>query len=146
MNEITGNLWDFHTGSNFIVITTNGHVNSRGACVMGRGVALQAKQRFPGIEIELGNLIKRYNSRVCMFSDRRLIIFPVKYHWSQPAVPELISESARQLVKLVDGVYFPAKSHVYLPRPGCGNGGLDWATVKPLLADLDDRFTVVHLP
>jgi len=38
-----------------------------------------------------------------------------------------------------------ALDKVYLVRPGCGNGRLDWRDVKKvLLARLDDRFVVVE--
>jgi len=53
----------------------------------------------------------------------------------------LIRQSARQLVEMADKFGWGS---VVLPRPGCGNGGLDWDDVRPILeAILDDRFTVV---
>lgn len=59
MREAFGDLWDFHAAPNAVAcITTNGYVNGRGECVMGRGVARQAKARFPGIAKQLGTLIK----------------------------------------------------------------------------------------
>jgi hypothetical protein len=34
---------------------------------------------------------------------------------------------------------------ILLPRPGCGNGQLDWAQVGPAIAPLlDDRVTIVY--
>lgn len=35
-------------------------------------------------------------------------------------------------------------SEVVLPRPGAGNGGLEWKDVRPILEEiLDDRFTIL---
>src|SRR5216683_7097887 len=64
--------------------------------------------------------------------------FPVKQPWIEPADPDPIQQSARQLW------YAFWKMHldkVYMARPGCGNGQLKWEDVKPLIAPiLDDRF------
>mgnify|MGYP001585303530 CR=1 FL=1 len=54
-----GDIWDYNVASeaNCIGITTNGTVKSNGACVMGRGVALQAKLRVHGIDRQIGRAI-----------------------------------------------------------------------------------------
>ena len=70
-----------------------------------------------------------------------LVAFPVKRHWRDPADPSLIVKSAFQLVELTDREGW---RNVALPRPGCGNGRLDWEVVRPLLNLLDDRFVVVY--
>ncbi len=46
MIEEFGDIWEIPGDAR--VITTNGVVRKDGACVMGRGVALQAKMRYPG--------------------------------------------------------------------------------------------------
>ena len=129
-------------GRQWVVITTNGIVRKDGACVMGRGVALQAAQRFPDLPFVLGAAIEVDGNHVHAFRDFRVFSFPVKQHWIEPADPDLIQQSARQLW------YAFWKMHldkVYLVRPGCGNGQLKWEDVKPLIAPiLDDRFIVVE--
>lgn len=138
MKEIIGNLWDFHRQGHWVVITTNGVVRRDGACVMGRGVARQAARKFPHLPYELGAKIKAHGNRVHVFSAYRLITFPVKHRWWEKADISLIAISSQQLQRL------PFRK-VYLVRPGCGNGQLDWDEVKPLLEQhLDDRFIVVH--
>lgn len=62
--------------------------------------------------------------------ERRLVTFPVKRHWRERAIRELITYSAEQLRDLIKAKGW---RKVYLPRPGCGNGGLDWAMVRPAL-------------
>lgn len=145
MKEITGDLWDY-VNDGCIVITTNGALNSRGECVMGRGTAAQAKRRYPGLAVRIGNMIKVYGNHVYMFQmnttkGEMLITFPVKHNWQEPADPELISRSVKELLHLSSRVH----GNFYLPRPGCGNGGLHWDDVKPLLSKhLDDRFIIVE--
>lgn len=143
MKEVTGDLWAYHAQGAWVVITTNGIVAARGTAVMGRGVAQQAAQRFPLLPRALAMNLTQSGNHVYAFPFCRVITFPVKAHWRDRAAPGLIRQSVKELVDLVDaggGVPLP----VYLVRPGCGNGGLRWAAVKPLLAPLDDRFVVVE--
>lgn len=156
MIEITGDLWSAAVMSDALCLTTNGstvRLQNGWRGVMGRGIAKQAKDRIPHIEQTLGETIKAYGNHV-----RRLAIvqvstvalegryevysFPVKHVWSQRADRDLIIRSAFELVQVADERKF---QRVVLPRAGCGNGGLDWKDVQPLLATvLDDRFTVVE--
>lgn len=115
-----------------ICITTNGDVRRDGAAVMGRGVALQAKQRLPGIEYKLGDHIRSHGNHVCCIGS--LIFFPVKHHWKNKANLQLIKRSAEELVALLKISTFI--DTVALPRPGCGNGGLDWKDVKEIIAPI----------
>jgi hypothetical protein len=141
MKEIYGDLWDFHAQGHYICITTNGAVRRDGACVMGRGIAKQASIRFPGLARDLGGLLKSGGNRINLFVGWRLITFPVKHHWSEQADIALIEKSAKALAEL--NIF---RNLVYLPRPGCGNGGLTWTDVRPVIAPiLDDRFTVVEI-
>jgi len=142
MKEITGDIWDYHDKGNWIVITTNGTVRKDGACVMGRGVALEAKNRFPKLPYLIGDKIKRDGLWTWAFPDYRIISLPVKYNWYEKATLELIEDKIVRLVGIVD---FSKVKPIYLVRPGCGNGGLDWRDVKPILEKyLDDRFIVVE--
>ncbi|MHA1755520.1 MAG: ADP-ribose-binding protein [Promethearchaeota archaeon] len=140
MKEIFGDLWEVECDVR--VITTNGTVKRNGACVMGRGVALQAKQRFPKLPYELGRLILKYGNIVLTFPRYKLVTFPVKWKWFEKADLFLIERSAKQLVKRADTFGF---RKIVLPRPGCGNGKRDWEKeVKPILEKiLDNRFYVI---
>lgn len=53
MKEIYANLWEVE--ADLRVVTTNGAVRRDGACVMGRGCAREAKERYPGVEYRLGS-------------------------------------------------------------------------------------------
>lgn len=143
MREVRGNLWD--AGADYFVITTNGALRKDGAAVMGRGVALQAMKRYPGLEYSLGRRIQLRGNHVSAIG--RLISFPVKHHWREMADLKLIRRSAEELAVYVTGqrhLGYPIEQ-VAMPRPGCGNGRLDWKDVKPLIKDvLDDRFVVYN--
>jgi len=139
MQIIEGNLWKFHTPANWIAITTNGSIRKDGACVMGRGVALQAKKRYGTLPYELGNKIRDTGNNVYTFKDYGILTFPVKHKWFEKADLELIERSAKQLLYVVD-------RPIYLPMVGCGNGHLLWRDVRPVLEKyFDDSFTIVTM-
>lgn len=139
MIEARGNLWTHP--ADLRVITTNGFVKNNGAAVMGRGCALEATQRHPGIENVLGARLRASGNHVHLLGPG-LASMPVKHHWRQDADPTLIVRSATELVALADK--HSNYQRIVLPRPGCGNGRLRWNDIRPLLEGiLDDRFTVI---
>ena len=132
-----------------VCITTNGIVKKNGAAVMGAGIAKAAVKRYIGIDIKLGKMLTQYGNEVHYLGQwvsldtctHSVFSFPTKHHWKDPSDLELIKRSALQL-KLACDAYKIEKC--YLPRPGCQNGGLDWATVKTAIEPiLDDRFIVI---
>lgn len=145
MKEIQGDIWDFYDKGYWIVITTNGSIKKNGEAVMGRGTALQAKQRFPTLPKELGYRLREHGNNLKVFFNYRIITFPVKDEWMQKASLTLIDTHAFALKRLVDYSDAAEWAPVYLARPGCGNGRLDWKDVRPILERyLDDRFVVVE--
>lgn len=160
MKEAYGNIWELSGNAglrdsiyNGIVITTNGFVKKNGALVMGRGIALQARTYFPDIDVMFGRVVKTEGNHVHWIRYKGVIdffTFPVKPEygahgepgWRVQAEPELIERSAHEIVALVNSL--PLRYNILMPRPGCGNGGLKWDLVKPIIEPiLDDRFTVV---
>ena len=131
MKEVFGDLWDF---GGIIAITTNGFVKRDRTCVMGRGCAKQAAATFPEMPYKLGTKISAQGNHVFYFPEYRLITFPVKHVWWEPADSSLIRRSARELLKTIEE--FNIKEPVYLPRPGCGNGKLKWEDVKEILSPI----------
>ena len=120
---------------------------------MGRGCALEASNKGPDLSMLLGDAI-RHNGNVTIYLyaagddagngsviAEALISVPVKKNWWEKADLGLLFRSVVALTEIVDLQGF---RRVVLPRPGCGNGGLDWELVRPVIsAVLDDRFTVV---
>lgn len=140
MLEEKGNLWT--VDCDIRAITTNGFVKNNGACVMGRGCAKEAKDRFPGIEFLIGKLLKDAGNVPFYLIQENLLTFPVKHNWYEKADINLICNSAIHVLELAE---FEEWNKIVIPRPGCGNGGLNWETeVKPVLSPiLDDRFVII---
>ena len=142
MKELTGDIWDYYDKGNWVVITTNGFVKKNGEAVMGRGVAQQAKQRYPDLPKRLGDCLRALGNHVTLQPSCGLLTFPVKHNWWEKADLELIEQSCKELRDMASVL----KPLIYLVRPGCSNGKRDWLTeVKPILEKyLDDRFVVVE--
>lgn len=152
MKEVAGNLWDYHDQGHWVVITTNGTVRGDGECVMGRGVAAQAKARFPNLPRELGQRIRDQGNVPQSFSDYRLLTLPVKHNWWEKADPVLVKDMLIRLIgiaKLLSVSKHKELNNIfplYMVRPGCGNGQLSWRDVKPFIEKyLDDRFIIVEV-
>ena len=131
----------FHTGnllqSNaFALVNT---VNTVG--VMGKGIALQFKNEFPHNyavyrnaclkhDLKVGQLLAvRDNS--LLLSERLIINFPTKTHWRLPSEYSYIEQGLDALVLLITSEKIKS---IALPALGCGNGGLDWITVKDMIS------------
>lgn len=133
MKEINGNLWRYYNAPfHVICITTNGFVKKDGTAVMGRGCALEARSYIPGIAKLLGAHIQT-NGNMAGYLLPNVIAFPVKHVWYEKADLELIRGSAHWLGHIA--AKHPEFSFI-LPRPGCGNGQLQYCDVKPVLVDL----------
>ena len=155
MKEISGNLWDFYNKSGFVVmITTNGTIKSNGEAVMGRGCALEATRREPGVKNTLGNMLLHFGNGVQVLRWDRdflgpaplealptLMTFPVKRQWWEQASIPLMRKSVEEL-DLHARTFHPELVYV-LPRPGCGNGKRTWREIKPLLTGLPDNVWVI---
>lgn len=131
-----------------VCITTNGIVDKNGNAVMGKGIALQAKNLFH-CEALLGSYLKQYGNRCFNLGQYKrdneiftLFSFPTKHHWKEMSDITLICKSAEELIQMCDKFGI---TKCYLPPVGCGNGGLNWeVTVEPWLSMiLDDRFIIV---
>ena len=143
-------VFDMVKDGEVICVTTNGFVKANGGCVMGRGIARQVRDMFPGIDIRLGGYIKKYGNRCFNLADVtmngkkfRLVSFPVKHIWSDQADINLIIKSCGELMELADKYGY---KKIYLPAPGCGNGRLNYEhEVKPWIENLlDDRVVCVR--
>ena len=124
--------------------------------VMGKGIALQFKQAFPenfrqyekacrADEVQPGRMFTFPTGS--LFYPRYIINFPTKRHWRGKSKIEDIKSGLKALVAEVQQLGI---SSIAIPPLGCGNGGLDWAKVKPLIesafAELPDVQVVIFEP
>ena len=145
MKEIDADIWSFQRDGFFIVIPTNGTIKQNGEAVMGRGLALQAKLKYPLLPTLLGDRLLNYGNHVYEFSQYNIITFPVKHDWMNDADLMLITKSVDELKVLHEQRPTKIFTHIYIPRVGCGNGRLQWQRVQPILERLDEQFfSLVH--
>ena len=154
MKEEFGDIWQLRSKlkADAVVITTNGFVKKNGEAVMGRGIALEAAKKYKDFPARLGNVITQFGNIVWphefdMWNGEAdyqdlLITMPVKHNWWEKADIALIKESTQNLTWMADDLGIKT---ILVPRPGCGNGGLKWVDVKPIIEPyLDDRFVICH--
>ena len=127
MKVVVGDLWEVQ--ADFKCIPTNGNVRQDGTAVMGRGVALQAAQRYPEIPEHLGQNIRLGGNSVHLLP-HNLFSFPTKHHWWEKADLTLIRRSAEKLKEYADE---SPKLIFAMPLPGVGNGGRSPEEIWPLL-------------
>jgi O-acetyl-ADP-ribose deacetylase (regulator of RNase III) len=116
--------------------------------VMGKGIALQFKNKWPANFREYGAACKSKLVRPgrMMVHDsgglvrpNYIINFPTKDHWRGASKIEYIRDG---LVDLIVQVRRLGIRSIAIPPLGCGNGGLNWNEVRPLIeeafADIND--------
>jgi O-acetyl-ADP-ribose deacetylase (regulator of RNase III) len=131
--EAEGNLLD--AAADALVNT----VNTVG--VMGKGIALQFKQAYPANyrayeaacrrgEVRLGRM---FVTETGVLGQPRLVInFPTKSHWRARSRLRDIEAGLADLRRVISDY---AITSIAVPPLGCGNGGLDWRDVRPLISD-----------
>ncbi|GGB23681.1 macro domain-containing protein [Puia dinghuensis] len=62
--------------------------------------------------------------------EKMIVHFPTKTHFSRKSQYSYIEEGLKDLVRVI-GAWRIAS--IALPPLGCGNGGLQWAQVRPLI-------------
>lgn len=110
--------------------------------VMGKGVALEFKNRWPANfraykalcndkALKPGQMFV-FDTKELFSSQgpRYLINFPTKAHWRSKSKIEYIEEGLGALAETIEEYNIGS---IAIPPLGCGNGGLDWADVRPLI-------------
>jgi len=104
--------------------------------VMGKGVALEFKKRFPELFEDYIARCDRKQVRIGepylfrLGRDRSVLNFPTKNHWRSPS---RLSDIEQGLDYFLNHYATWNITSIAFPPLGCGNGGLDWSEVGPLL-------------
>jgi O-acetyl-ADP-ribose deacetylase (regulator of RNase III)/uncharacterized protein YwgA len=104
--------------------------------VMGKGVALEFKKRFPAMFQDYTDRCIRKQVHLgepYLYRDpsgRQIVNFPTKDHWRSPS---RLSDIERGLDYFVQHFTEWGVTSVAFPPLGCGNGGLEWSEVGPLI-------------
>jgi O-acetyl-ADP-ribose deacetylase (regulator of RNase III) len=133
ITEMTGNL--LASDADAIVNT----VNTVG--VMGKGIALQFRRAYPDMfadykraaqagEIRLGHM--HVWSTGALEGPKYIINFPTKEHWRARSTTKGIKLGLSDLVSVV--AELDVRS-IAVPPLGCGNGGLNWDDVRPMIEE-----------
>ena len=143
----TGNLLEANVEALVNAVNTVG--------VMGKGIALQFREQFPSnfrayqqackagtlhtgdlLIVEDGSLMYR----------KTIINFPTKAHWRGASRYEYITSG---LIALRSAILERDIKSIAIPPLGCGNGGLHWEKVRPMieehLKDLDAEI-IIYTP
>jgi O-acetyl-ADP-ribose deacetylase (regulator of RNase III) len=133
ITEAEGNLLDADVDALVNTVNTVG--------VMGKGIALQFRRAYPAMFEDYSRAVKQgavQTGRMHLWETgllagpRFIINFPTKRHWRAGSKIEWIDAGLRDLVRTIEE--YKIRS-IALPPLGCGNGGLAWSDVKPLIVD-----------
>lgn len=107
--------------------------------VMGKGIAQQFRRAYPTMfkayeaackrgEVELGRMHVWPTSSLS--GPRYVINFPTKGHWKASSRLADIESGLDDLAKIAKELELRS---IAVPPLGCGNGGLEWSAVEPLI-------------
>lgn len=122
--------------------------------VMGKGIALQFERTFP----ENSRAYKEACKTESMHPGELLVVrlqptlerplpliiinFATKDHWRGNSKIEWIESG---LARLAEQVLINQWRSIAIPPLGCGNGGLDWGQVRPLIEDAFAELPDIHV-
>ncbi len=144
----TGNLLDADVEALVNTVNTVG--------VMGKGIALMFKERFAkntalyekackAGEVQTGRVFVTETGE--LMGPRWIVNFPTKQHWRAKSRMQWILDGLADLRRFIE--QHQVRS-IAIPPLGAGNGGLNWADVKPhieqALGDLAGVDVVVYEP
>lgn len=128
--ETTGDIFESELQTIACPVNTTG--------VMGNGLALAFRNRFPGLLVDyrrdcLNDAFADQRFTVNTYAGRQVMCFPTKRHWRDASN---LADIRRTLMRI--GRYYRhyAITSLALPAVGCGKGGLHFDDVRTLIFDV----------
>jgi len=98
--------------------------------VMGKGLALEFKKRFPQECVTYFRVcISNQLTQGQVLPEGRVRFAATKNHWRDPSQIHWVEDC---LWDIAHELYHDPKKSIAIPQLGCGCGGLEWADVWPL--------------
>ena len=103
--------------------------------VMGKGIALAFKERYPDMFNAYKVVCEKRKFKVGQLLlyraiDHMILLFPTKENWRNPSKIEYIEKG---LINFREKYIEKGISSIAFPKLGCGNGELNWDDVKPVM-------------
>lgn len=106
--------------------------------IMGAGIALQFKEQYPEMFQKYQTLCKKklldvgklYLWKSTDTSSKEILLFPTKNHWLNLSELHWIEAGLQKFVENYERLNIKS---IAFPKLGCGNGGLSWHDVKPVM-------------
>lgn len=141
-----------HIHRNIFAMTVEAIVNPVNCFgVMGKGLALEFKNRFPDYfddykfkcdydKINLGSINVYRNAKY--ESPKFIISFPTKNHWRDYSNINDIANGLKDLANTIKALNIES---IAIPALGCGLGGLQWEKVNKVMVDELQHLTNVQI-
>lgn len=119
--------------------------------VMGKGIALMFKERFPKNMLAYAEACKHQQVQTGkmfvtetgeLVGARWIINFPTKQHWRAPSQMRWILEGLVDLRHFIEANQIRS---IAIPPLGAGNGGLNWTEVKTHIEAALEQLKDVHI-
>lgn len=112
--------------------------------VMGKGIAKDFKSMYPKMFLQYkkiceNNLLDIGKLWIYYTPQKWILNFPTKKHWRSKSEYEYIKLGLEKFV----ATYKEKKiTSIAFPKLGCGNGGLDWEVVRPIMEEYLDSLPI----
>lgn len=143
-----GNLWE--SNADVILVTANSYLKNDGSLAMGKGAALEMKNRFPKLPHVFGEFIKNKCGHlgfygVCISPENNFSgVLQTKYHYKDESTIDLIEKSLMELTEHMDlfAENVGYMQNVAVNYPGIGFGKLSMDEVEPTLYKVCENYPI----